>query len=66
MESIDFILSVLFAATRMIRLLLISAVHVGRVDTPLLAKGVGDLGPLKFDDTPDMYMKSVLVQEAHR
>ena len=66
MESVDFVLSVYFAAARMIKLLLISALHVGRVDTPLLAKGVGNFGPFEFDQLPDIYIKNLLAQEAHR
>lgn len=66
LESLDFALSVYFTFVRMVKLILVSALYVGRVDTPLLAPGVGEVGPIKFDALPQIFRKSVLANEAHR
>mmetsp|Transcript_18286 Transcript_18286/g.33150 ORF Transcript_18286/g.33150 Transcript_18286/m.33150 type:complete len:1010 (-) Transcript_18286:165-3194(-) len=52
------------ALGRAAKLVLISALYVGRMDTPLLAPGVG-MGPLA-DNYPMIFRKDILAQEAHR
>lgn len=51
---------------RSIRLLLVTAAHIGRINTPLLAPNVGNLGPIKLDNYPTVHMKELLQNEAHR
>lgn len=38
-----------FVFVRMVKLLVVSAFSVGRIDTDFLAKGVGQVGPYQFD-----------------
>eukprot|EP00978_Attheya_sp_CCMP212_P020432 scaffold58497_cov45-Attheya_sp.AAC.1 len=52
------------ALGRAAKLVLISSLYVGRMDTPLLAPGVG-MGPLA-DNYPMIFRKDILAQEAHR
>eukprot|EP00978_Attheya_sp_CCMP212_P044329 scaffold306897_cov46-Attheya_sp.AAC.1 len=52
------------ALGRAAKLVLISSLYVGRMDTPLLAPGVG-VGPLA-DHYPMIFRKDILAQEAHR
>jgi hypothetical protein len=51
---------------RSIILLAISAIHVGRIDTPVLADGVGNIGPIALDSYPISFRKDILLHEAHR
>lgn len=51
---------------RMCKLLITSALYVGRIDTPFLAPGVGRLGDLELDGYPVVFMKDILSHEAHR
>lgn len=39
LECVDFALSVYFTFVRMVKLVIVAALFVGRVDTPVLAKG---------------------------
>lgn len=50
----------------MCKLLITSALYVGRIDTPFLAPGVGRLGDLELDGYPAIFMKDILSHEAHR
>lgn len=52
------------ALARAIKLILIAALYIGRVDTPLLAPGVG-VGPL-MDRYPFIFRQDILALEAHR
>ena len=52
------------ALVRAVKLVLISALYVGRVDTPLLAPGVG-VGPM-VDKYPFIFRQDILALEAHR
>lgn len=52
------------ALGRSLKLVLISALYIGRLDTPLLADGVG-LGPLR-DTYPTIFRKDILAHESHR
>jgi hypothetical protein len=51
---------------RSIILVMVSAVYVGRIDTPLLADGVGKIGPVILDSYPVTFKKDILLHEAHR
>jgi hypothetical protein len=39
---------------------------LGRIDTPVLAPGVGVVGPVIFDGFPVIFRKDLLVHDAHR
>jgi len=50
----------------MCKLLITAALYVGRIDTPLLAPGIGQVGQLELDSYPSIFLKDVLSHEAHR
>lgn len=49
MEWANFALTAGFVFVRLIKLLIVAGLSVGRIDTRFLAKGVGELGPLELD-----------------
>lgn len=51
---------------RTAKLLLVTACYLGRLDTPLLADGVGFIGPIQLDSYPYSFRKDLLQHEAHR
>lgn len=51
---------------RTCKLLITSALFVGRIDTPFLAPGIGRVGQLELDNYPTIFLKDVLSHEAHR
>lgn len=53
-------------AVRMVKLILISAFYIGRLDTPLFAPGVGNIGPFQLDNHPIQFRKDLLLHDAHR
>lgn len=53
-------------AVQMVKLILISAFYIGRLDTPLFAPGVGCVGPVPLDAHPIQFRKDLLLHEAHR
>jgi len=66
MECVNFALNVLFAFVRLIKLVLLAILYVGRVDSRFLATGIGKFGPLDLDAFPTIFIKDVLQHEAHR
>jgi hypothetical protein len=46
---------------RMLKIVLIGAFFVGRLDTPLFAPGVGNIGPVRIDSHPIQFRKDLLV-----
>lgn len=66
LECTNFAISVGFVFLRMVKLLLTAALYVGRIDTFFLAPGVGQLGPVELDRYPQIFLKDILAQEAHR
>lgn len=66
MECYAFAISIWFMLVRTIRILIIAALYLGRVDTPLFAPGVGIFGPLEVDNWPTVTRKEILTHEAHR
>lgn len=70
LECANYALSVGFVLIRMIKLLITSALYVGRIDAFFLAPGVGELkiGKLNFrlDNYPHIFLKDILSNEAHR
>ncbi|KAI2490939.1 hypothetical protein MHU86_23627 [Fragilaria crotonensis] len=51
---------------RMFKLFLISALYIGRLDTPLFAPGVGMIGPISVDGHPVQFRKGLILHDAHR
>lgn len=66
MEWANFALTAGFVFVRLVKLLLIAGLSVGRIDTPFLAKGVGVMGPLELDPFPTIHMRDIMSHEAHR
>jgi len=50
----------------MVKLYFISLSSVGKIDRPLLAKGVGELGNIELDAYPTMHVRDLVAFEAHR
>lgn len=51
---------------RTCKLLLVTAFFLGRLDTPLLADGIGFIGPIALDSYPISFRKDLLQHDAHR
>jgi hypothetical protein len=51
---------------RMVKIILIGAFFVGRLDTPLFAQGVGNIGPVRLDSHPIQFRKDLLLHDSHR
>jgi len=66
LESINFVLMSAVVVTRMVKLLITSALYVGRLDIPILAPNVGDFHWFNLDSYNDWFMTDVLLVEAHR
>ncbi len=58
-------LSVSFVAVRVVKLTVVAALQIGRIDVPFLAEGVGDIGGLRLDRFPDIFRQAILAHEAH-
>jgi hypothetical protein len=59
-------LSTLYMITRSVVLILITALFIARIDTPMLAPGVGQIGPILLDGGPFAFCKDLLIHDAHR
>jgi hypothetical protein len=62
-------LTVWFTISRVVILMIVSTLFVGRVDIPFLSPGVGEVEKpvrLKLDKYPDIFLTDVLQHEAHR
>ena len=66
LEWASFFLSAGFVFFRMIKLIIIAAAFIGRIDRPLLARGIGRIGPIELDGYPLVHTKDLLSHEAHR
>jgi len=49
-----------------VKLIIVVLVYVGRFDRPVLAEGVGELGPLKLDNFPNIFRQDLLAIDTHR
>ena len=58
-------LSVLFVAVRAVKLTIVAALQIGRIDVPFLAEGVGEICGVKLDRFPDIFRQDILAHEAH-
>lgn len=59
-------LAVGFVLGRAVKLFVLSAMFVGRIDTPFLASGVDQLGPIDLDGSVVAFRQDILMQDAHR
>ena len=50
---------------RAIKLTIVAALQIGRIDVPFLADGVGVYGGFKLDNFPNIFRKDILAKEAH-
>lgn len=66
MECYAIGISIWFMLVRTIKIVIISALYLGRTDTPLFSAGVGIFGPLEIDNWPTVARKEILIHEAHR
>lgn len=55
-----------FIIVRAIKLIFIVIFNLGRFDRPILAKGVGEIGPVVLDNFPNIFAKDLLATDAHR
>ena len=55
-----------FMLMRAVKLIIIVIFYLGRFDRPILAKGVGDIGPIALDNYPNIFAKDLLAIDAHR
>lgn len=55
-----------FMLARGIMLSLISLFYIGRVDSPLFASGVGQIGNIDIDKYPSSFRRDIILHEAHR
>ena len=55
-----------FVFVRMMKLLVVSAFSVGRIDTDLLASGVGNVAGYEFDPFPTIHTRELMLHDAHR
>lgn len=51
---------------RFVKLILVTAMYVGRIDQPMLAPGVGYIGPMNLDSDPVAFKVDLLGHEAVR
>lgn len=65
-EVYSIAISVWFMLVRTIKITILAALSLGRIDVPLFASGVGIFGPLEIDNWPTVTRKEILVHEAHR
>ena len=66
MECYAIGISIWFMLVRTIKIVVVSALYLGRTDTPLFSPGVGIFGPLEIDNWPTVTRKEILIHEAHR
>lgn len=66
MEWANFALAAGFVFVRMIKLIFVAAFSVGRIDSPFLARRVGEIGPIELDPFPTIHQRDIMSHEAHR
>ena len=55
-----------YITVRTAMLFLVTIFYLGRIDTPILAPGVGQIGSIILDKSPIAYRQDLLSHEAHR
>lgn len=58
-------LTVSYLILRFIKLVIIVVMYIGRFDVPILAQGVGEIGPVKLDAFPFIFKQGLLAVDAH-
>mmetsp|Transcript_2208 Transcript_2208/g.3214 ORF Transcript_2208/g.3214 Transcript_2208/m.3214 type:complete len:701 (+) Transcript_2208:187-2289(+) len=66
LEWTNFVLSAAFLFVRMAKLIVATGMSVGRIDTPIFAKGAANIGPVNLDAYPIIHLRDILIREAHR
>lgn len=59
-------LTVGFVFARVVKLIAICIFFIARIDTPVLAPGVGRIGPIELDGSALAFKKELLAHESHR
>eukprot|EP00594_Rhizosolenia_setigera_P004606 CAMPEP_0178953056 /NCGR_PEP_ID=MMETSP0789-20121207/8201_1 /TAXON_ID=3005 /ORGANISM="Rhizosolenia setigera, Strain CCMP 1694" /LENGTH=1011 /DNA_ID=CAMNT_0020634261 /DNA_START=593 /DNA_END=3628 /DNA_ORIENTATION=- len=55
-----------FIVMRALKLIVVVVFNLGRFDRPILAPGVGEVGPVKMDKFPSVFVQDLLSTDAHR
>ena len=55
-----------YIVARCVKLTLVVIAYMGRFDTPILNRGVGEIGPLKLDPYPFIFQQDLLAIDSHR
>eukprot|EP00978_Attheya_sp_CCMP212_P039229 scaffold202179_cov75-Attheya_sp.AAC.1 len=55
-----------FIITRSVKLIMITCLYIGRIDTPFLSPFIRKFGPFTVDEYPDAFTTDILLHEAHR
>ena len=66
LEWANFTLTVFFVVIRLVKLMITAGFYIGRIDTPFLAKGVGDIKGFELDSISNVFLKDLLAHDAHR
>ena len=56
--------SAMVVIVRFVKLMIVAAIYIGRIDTHMLAPGVGYVGPLQLDSAPNAFKIDLLGHEA--
>ena len=51
---------------RVVKLFAVIIIYIGRFDTPILAQGVDEFGPVRLDAFPFIFKQNLLAVDAHR
>ncbi len=55
-----------YVVIRIVKLMIIVVIFIGRFDRPLLAAGIGEIGPIRLDNFPHVFKMDLLATDAHR
>lgn len=55
-----------FIIIRALKIIAVVTWNIGRIDRPMLAKGVGEFGPIVLDNFPSIFEKDLLAIDSHR
>ena len=66
LEWANYIFSTLVILIRMVKLIVVAVAYIGKIDRPLLAKGVGQIASVELDPYPTIHTRDLLAHDAHR
>jgi len=66
LEFWNLALTIMYMVVRLSQLIIIGILYIGRIDTPLVAQGAGDIGPIHLDANSEYFKLDLLQHEAHR